>query len=123
MPSRSCVHGSLLRAFEHLGKPYDYNFDFATDQALVCSELVYKAFRDLDILQPKRVGGRLLCSPNLLAERFDTQLRDSDVPELEFVLFLDGLGEPGKFQEAEVDEFRRSHRRPKWHILTEDGAT
>ena len=113
----------LLRAFEHLGKPYDYNFDFATDQALVCSELVYKAFRDLDILQPERVGGRLLLSPNLLAERFDTQLRDSDVPELEFVLFLDGLGEIGQFEEADSDAFRLSHKRAKWHVLTEDGTS
>jgi len=111
----------LLRAFEHLGKPYDYNFDFATDQALVCSELVYRSFRDLDILQPEELGGRLLLSPNLLARRFDQQAAEADVPELDFVLFLDGQGKVGVFSEEQEEAFRESHLRPKWHVLT-DGA-
>lgn len=110
---------ALRSAFEHLGKPYDYNFDFATDEALVCSELIYKAYRDLDVFQPRELGGRLLLSPNLVAERFDRQADEEDVPCLDFVLFLDGQGEVGAFTERDDEAFRESWKRPKWHVLTD----
>ncbi|MEE2828209.1 MAG: YiiX/YebB-like N1pC/P60 family cysteine hydrolase [Myxococcota bacterium] len=109
----------LFRAFTHLGKPYDYNFDFATDSALVCSELIYKAFRELTILSPEASGGRLLLAPNQLAERFD-ESADEGQPDLDFVLFLDGLGEVGSFTERDEAAFRSSWRRPKWHVLTRE---
>ncbi|MBI5243045.1 MAG: hypothetical protein HY922_05075 [Elusimicrobia bacterium] len=35
---------ALLRAFGYAGRPYDFDFDFATDKALVCTELVYKSY-------------------------------------------------------------------------------
>jgi uncharacterized protein YycO len=35
---------ALLRAFGYAGRPYDFDFDFRTDAALVCFELVYKAY-------------------------------------------------------------------------------
>ena len=46
---------ALLRAFGYAGRPYDFNFDFRTDAALVCSELVYKAYEP----GPGRQGLRL----------------------------------------------------------------
>ena len=36
---------AITEAFTYLGKPYDYDFDFATDHALVCTELVWRAYR------------------------------------------------------------------------------
>jgi len=38
---------AIDRALGWFGRPYDFNFDFATDDAIVCSELVLKAFEPL----------------------------------------------------------------------------
>ena len=46
---------ALLRGFQYAGRPYDFDFDFRTDAALVCSELVYKAYEP----GPGRPGLRL----------------------------------------------------------------
>ena len=107
---------SILDALEHLGKPYDYNFDLATDNELVCSELVYKAYQRVDgvTLEPEMFNGRALLSPNAICEKFDAEY---DGPrELEFALFLDGV-ERGRVEDRDAEALRESHRRPKWHIL------
>ena len=38
------VAAALKRAFVFQGRPYDFEFDFATDDRLVCTELVYRAY-------------------------------------------------------------------------------
>jgi hypothetical protein len=108
---------AVLDALEHLGKPYDYNFDFVSDNALVCSELVFKAYQRAEgiSLVPEALNGRLLLSPNALCEKLDREL-ESDTQELDFVLFLDGIRE-ATVEDRDVAAFRESHRRPKWHIL------
>ncbi len=40
------IFRSLLTAFTYLGTPYDFLFDFSTDDALVCSELIYKSYSE-----------------------------------------------------------------------------
>ena len=52
----------LQAALSHYGKPYDYSFDFATDGALVCSELVFKAYREAPRLhfELTRINGRAI---------------------------------------------------------------
>ncbi len=107
-------------ALRHFGKPYDYNFDFATEGAVVCSELVYQAWRagrEVE-LEPKQANGRLLLSPNEIAIKFDREC-DAPEPELTLVAFLDGLPD-GTIVERDVEDFRKSWERPKWHILVVD---
>jgi hypothetical protein len=109
---------SLCRAFSFLGRPYDFNFDFATDGALVCSELVYKAYAvpgGLD-LQTATFNGRPLLPPNHLVAAFD-QGYDTTDRQLEFVLFLDGDEDTGRVTESDVEQFRSSWKRPKWEVL------
>jgi len=115
--SRSDKLAAVVEALAHLGKPYDYNFDFTSDNELVCSELIYKAFHaSADIaLEPEEVNGRLLLSPNQMAIKFDEEL-GSETEQLEFVLFLDGRG-IDQITEQSAEEFRGVWRRPKWHIL------
>jgi len=119
------VAGALARAFGYAGRPYDFNFDFVSDAALVCSELVYKAYepgpgrgvRGLR-LPLVTVAGRLLTPPNELARLFD---REHGSPEAQFelVLFLDGFERQGTALEAGDAAFRESWRRPKWHVLVQ----
>lgn len=109
---------ALLRAFRYMGRPYDFNFDFHTDSALVCTELVYKAYEPAPGYKGVRwkleeIVGRTAIPANSMARQFD---EDPDGP-LEMVLFLDGQERRGVAVESSVAEFRRSWRRPKWHVL------
>jgi len=110
---------AVLSALPHHGKPYNYQFDFRTESALVCSQLVYKAYETIEGLQlePKMNSGRLLLSPNEIAEKFDREL-GLDKSELDLVLFLDGVG-VGEVVKRGAEEFRGSWSRPKWHIVFE----
>ncbi len=115
--SRADTLAAVVEALSHLGKPYDYNFDFTSDNALVCSELIYKAFHaSQDIqLEPEETNGRLLLSPNQMAIKFDSEL-GGDTAQLDFVLFLDGR-DIDVVEERDAAAFRSAWQRPKWHIL------
>jgi uncharacterized protein YycO len=43
LPERD-VATALARAFQHEGKPYDFDFDFSCSHRLVCTEVVYRAY-------------------------------------------------------------------------------
>ena len=111
---------AVLAALPHYGKPYNYQFDFRTESALVCSQLVYKAYESVPglALKPVMSGGRLLLAPNEIAIKFDSEC-NTDRPELELVLFLDGIG-VGKVAKRNAEDFRASWSRPKWHIVFQD---
>lgn len=102
------------------GRPYNYQFDFRTETALVCSQLVHKAYETINGIrcEPKMSGGRLLLSPNEIAIKYDQEMGRDDA-EMDFVLFLDGTG-IGRVVKRGVDEFRESWSRPKWHIVFQD---
>lgn len=82
---------AIAEAFEHLGKPYDFDFDFATDHALVCTEVIWRAYRPAPgkeglHLPLANMAGRQTLPANLLAERW---VQDEVGGQLEFVLFID----------------------------------
>ncbi len=108
----------ILNAFAHYQKPYDLNFDFATDNELVCSELVYKAYNPVapQLFTPEIVNGRLLLPPNLMAEQIAGDLMQSD-SRFSFVLFLDAIEKEGRVVEGSAEDFAQSWSRPKWDIL------
>ncbi|MBW8865252.1 MAG: hypothetical protein JF609_10100 [Verrucomicrobia bacterium] len=114
---------AILRAMHYAGRPYDFNFDFATDSELVCTELVFKSYEPAHdthgLHLPLTVMlGRQLLPANLIAKQFDEQYGTSDV-QFEFLSFLDGHESEGKAVDASVEEFRKSWQRPKWHVLTQ----
>jgi hypothetical protein len=118
---------ALLRAFGYAGRPYDYDFDFATDAALVCSELVYKVYqpgtgtRGLE-LPLSSVAGRLMLTPNEIARRYGSP-REGGEPQLDFVLMLDGSERADVAHPVSEEVFATSWSRPKWHILTAEGPS
>ncbi len=111
---------ALLAAFSHYGKPYDLNFDFATDNELVCSELVYKAFKSSGKLpfDPEIVRGRLLLPPNRMVEQVIENMGDETAP-FSFVLFLDAVEKNDTIVERDAASFKASWARPKWDIMQE----
>jgi hypothetical protein len=111
---------SLLRAYSHFGKPYDYDFDFVTDTAIVCSELVYKCVQPVGERQGVTfnlvtTSGRLVLPPNNIIRKFDEEYGKPEA-QLDFVLFFDGNEEQQRAIERGVDELRASWRRPKWDV-------
>jgi hypothetical protein len=114
---------AIVRAFHYTGRPYDFNFDFATDAELVCTELVYKSyepangFTGLKFPLTEMLGRKLLAA-NEIARQFDAQ---QGTPEQQFdlVIFLDGQERKHKAVEAPLADFRSSWLRPKWHVLTQ----
>lgn len=112
---------AIERALRFWGRPYDFNFDFATDDQLVCSELVVKAYEAdagqegltipyVDIL------GRRAVPPTEIARTFRDQ-RDKPNPELDFVYFLDGREGAQKAVVADADALAATCDRPKWDII------
>ena len=110
----------VMQSLEYLGRPYDYDFNFVTDDALVCSELVYKAYQDVKELsiELSDFNGRPIVSPNQFVEKYSNEI-EADNAELELVLFLDGNEREGAVVEKYVTEFSESWKRPKWHIVTD----
>ncbi len=114
---------AIVAAFSHFEKPYDFNFDFATDHALVCTELVWRSYRP----GPAKNGlaiplvtvmGRKTFPANNLAELFATE-RSLDNPQLEFIYFLDGREKEKKAVVGSEGAFISSYRRTKWDVLLE----
>jgi hypothetical protein len=112
---------AIARAFNYSGRPYDFNFDFLTDNKLVCTELVYKAYegtediKGLD-LPVADIMGRKVTPANLFARLFDEEY-GTEGQQFDFVFFLDGDERKGGAFKADVDAYRMSWKRPKWHII------
>lgn len=56
----------LIRAFEQIGKRYDFNFDVETNNLIVCSEIAYVVFHNVT-WPTDRVMGRSTISPDHVA--------------------------------------------------------
>ncbi|MGK0187928.1 MAG: glycerol-3-phosphate O-acyltransferase/dihydroxyacetone phosphate acyltransferase [Verrucomicrobiales bacterium] len=107
--SKTQIKDAIVRAFRHLGKPYDFEFDFDSSDKLVCSELVFRAFSGIPELEFPLVDvmGRRTLPPTLIAQKFADEYQ---LPEcqLQLILFLDGhskgdtarLGSPSDFAES-----------------------
>ncbi|MFT5873402.1 MAG: hypothetical protein ACI8WT_002347 [Clostridium sp.] len=109
---------ALFIAFESLGKAYDYNFDIMTDNALFCSELIYKSYlcasnkKGIKFdLEPK--AGRLLLSPNSIIKKFDTEY-DSGNAEFDFVVFYDGSERERKAVRRSAKDLKTTWKISKW---------
>ena len=58
----------VLDTFRQIGKEYDFHFDVETDKRIVCSELVYVVFRDVQWPTVRQLG-RYTISPDNVAVR------------------------------------------------------
>ena len=57
---------AILRTFKQIGKDYDFNFDVETDTRIVCSEIAFVVFTDLNWPTEKALG-RYTISPDHVA--------------------------------------------------------
>jgi hypothetical protein len=112
---------AIERAFFYFGRPYDFDFDFYTDESLVCSELVMKSWEpraDLPSgvrLGLERVVGRMTLGPNSIVRAFDQQAGTPEA-QLAFAWFLDASERDGRAFFSDEAALRASWRRPKWDL-------
>lgn len=109
---------AIAEGFGMHGLPYDFNFDFLTDQSVVCTELVYKSWERAEVqatpgYDPTLVMGRTTLPANELVRQFDEQ-RDGGNSNLEFVYFLDGREGSSDAVVRGEEAFRDSWKRSKW---------
>jgi hypothetical protein len=77
----------IARAFDHAGKPYDFDFDFFSADKLVCTELVYRATAGhVDLPLFDILGRRTLPALEIVRHALTPQGRE----QLEFIALLDG---------------------------------
>ena len=109
---------AIIEAFTHLGKPYDFDFDFATDHALVCTEVLWRAYRPaegkegLDLPITDVAGRRTL--PAIEIVRMFIETRGDDDRQLDFVYFLDADEENQRSVVSTIEEFLLTPERGKW---------
>ena len=80
----------LLIAFAQVGKAYDFNFDVESNHSIVCSELAYVVFSDVDWPVEESIG-RYTVSPDHIA----ALARSEDDPFSPLLIYHDGRELPG----------------------------
>jgi hypothetical protein len=111
---------AVLEAFAYVGRPYDFDFDFATDHALVCTELVWRAYRPaegkagLDMPLVEMMGRKTLPAHEI-ARQF-AQDAQSENATLDFVAFIDAEEKGGRAFFSTEEEFIKTAKRTKWDI-------
>jgi len=112
---------AIERALGYWGRPYDFNFDFATDDQVVCSELVVKAYETapdcagLSVPYVELVGRRAV-PPTEIVRHFRDHLGKSD-QQLDFVYFLEGREREQRAVVANAEALATTCERPKWDIV------
>lgn len=114
---------AIIKAMTYIGRPYDFNFDFLSEETIVCTELVYKAWQpsalkkgpDFSLVE---VMGRATLPANDVVRQYAQQLKLPDsTRQLDFVYFLDGREKKGKAVIATAKDFALSWERPKWDVV------
>ncbi len=106
------IKQAIVNAFRHHGKAYDFEFDFATSDKLVCTELVYRSYSKLLRFDLINIMGRRTLPALEIVKKFAAE-RGSSGRQLDFVLFLDTPqgGKQARF--ASEEEFCSSASRPR----------
>lgn len=114
------IAASLERSLRYFGRPYDFDFDFATDDRVVCSELVIKGYEapkgGVGLRPPwVTVAGRRAVTPTELVRLFVSE-RGKPEAQLEFVYFLEGREGQKAAVVADAEALAKTPERPKWDV-------
>lgn len=103
--SKEQLFDAVMKAFGFYNIPYDYLFSFSTDDALVCSELVYKSFKGSGVnFQMSTLAGNPFLSPNDIARQFCHESGTAH-PAFSFLFFYKKVSSNGKVLNVTEKEF------------------
>ncbi len=89
---------ALLRAFNYYDKPYDYLFDLESDDAMICSELIYKSLgsnKEEVVFKLSERNGEPFLSPSDIALQCITESK-TESPKLQMVVYCGVLANSSK---------------------------
>ncbi len=99
----------IARAFDHAGKPYDFDFDFFSADKLVCTELVYRAVAGhVDLPLFDILGRRTLPALEIVRYALTPEGRE----QLEFIALLDGDERTGRATWGNEERLSETLARP-----------
>ncbi len=112
---------AIWRAHGYLGRPYDFDFDFASDTALVCTEVVWRSYRPLGDapglrLEPIQVAGRRALPAHEIARTWARERGRPDA-QLELVVFVDALERERRAFVSDEAGFLSTVTRPQWDVV------
>jgi hypothetical protein len=115
---------AIAFAFSQHEKPYDFDFDFATDHALVCTELVWRSYRNAAVPRSLldftlvEVAGRMTLPAHEMVTKY---AREAGTPgaQLDFVVFIDAREDLHQAFVSTEEAFRATANRTKWDIAQE----
>jgi hypothetical protein len=114
--NESEVREAIARGFTHLGKSYDFDFDFFTSDRLVCTELVYRCYDGAVRFPLVDVMGRKTLPPTELVRKFAAE-RGQPQAQLDCVCFLDCDERRGQAAFKGEDVFITTVNRPGLILL------
>lgn len=133
--SKLQIAQTVENTFYHFGKEYDFYLDWASDDRIVCSELVSKSYQsDLSMgkigidfnysidqkMYVEKVMGRIAIPViNLVRKAYDENVLKVRPAQFEFVAFLKGVKATDSAVFASEQEFYQSRLWPKWSFMQE----
>jgi len=99
----------IARAFSHVEKPYDFEYDFFSADKLVCTEVVFRAFGSYIDFPLADIMGRKTLPAVDLVRHWTSAV---GAPQLEFVAFIDGDDRTGTCVERDAEALKATLVRP-----------
>lgn len=93
------THTAIVRAMKLRGTPYDFSFDLSSQDKLICTELVYRAFAPHLDVRLEKVAGRKTLKPDGMLRELSPAADDA---RTEFVLYA--KSDDGKLDTRGLEE-------------------
>lgn len=107
------IANAIQAAYTFLDTPYDFDFDFKTDTAIACTELIYRMYGDVNIIPINRHLGKTFTTCNEIVRHFDeTYGTSSQKFDLVMVYIEDKI--VFTIDNLAINDFRSSWKRSMW---------
>ncbi|HMJ88949.1 MAG TPA: YiiX/YebB-like N1pC/P60 family cysteine hydrolase, partial [Candidatus Acidoferrum sp.] len=114
------IREAIARGFSHVGKPYDFDFDFFSTDKLVCTELVFRSYDGAINFPLVKVLGTTTMPAVELVRKFATE-RGTPGAQFDFVAFIEGDEFRGKAAFRDERAFLTTTNRPGITLLQPTG--